>query len=65
MLFRSPLIEKGERVQLIYQGKKVKLTIKVEALGEASMGQQVEVRNLQSKRIILATVVGDNMVMVR
>ena len=64
-LEQIPLIEKGERVQLIYQGKKVKLTIKVEALGEASMGQQVEVRNLQSKRIILATVVGDNMVMVR
>ena len=64
-LEQIPLIEKGERVQLIYKGKTVKLTIKVEALGEADMGQQVEVRNLQSKRIILATVVGDNMVMVR
>jgi flagella basal body P-ring formation protein FlgA len=64
-LEQIPLIEKGERVKLIYKGKKVQLTIKVEALGEASMGQQVTVRNLQSKRTILATVVGDDLVMVR
>lgn len=60
-----PLIEKGEKVSLVYRNKRVQLTIKAEALGEAGMGQQVSVRNLQSNKTILATVVGDDMVMTR
>lgn len=64
-LEQIPLIEKGELVQLVFKGKKIQLSIKVESLGEASMGQQVAVRNLQSKKTILATVVGDDLVMVQ
>ncbi|MCJ2163180.1 MULTISPECIES: flagellar basal body P-ring formation chaperone FlgA [unclassified Pseudodesulfovibrio] len=60
-----PLIEKGERVTLMYQGNRVQLAIKVEALGEAGMGQQVSVRNMQSNKIIMATVTGDDTVVVR
>ena len=52
-------------MDLVYRGKRVQLTIKVEALGEASMGQQVAVKNLQSKKTVLATVIGDDLVMVR
>ncbi len=64
-LEQIPLIEKGEKVSLIYRNKRIQLTIKAEALGEASIGQQVSVRNLQSQKTIVATVVGDNMVMTR
>ncbi|NDV17841.1 flagellar basal body P-ring formation protein FlgA [Pseudodesulfovibrio sp. JC047] len=60
-----PLIEKGEHVHLMFRGKRVQLTIKAEALGEAGMGQQVLVRNLQSKKKVLATVIGDDTVLVR
>lgn len=60
-----PLIEKGEMVSLIYRNKRIQLTVKAEALNEAGIGQQVSVRNLQSKKTILATVVGDDMVMTR
>lgn len=60
-----PLIEKGELVTLMYKNSRVQLSIKAEALGEASVGQQVAVRNLQSKKTVLATVVADDMVMVR
>ena len=60
-----PLIEKGERVNLVFQGKRVKLSIKAESMGEAGMGQQVSVRNLQSKKTILATVISDDTVLVR
>ncbi len=60
-----PLIEKGEHVHLMYRGKKVQLTIKAEALGEAGMGQQVAVKNLQSKKTVLATVISDDTVLVR
>jgi len=60
-----PLIEKGERVTLLYQGKRIQLRITAEALGEAGIGQQVTVRNLQSRKTILATVVSDDTVVVR
>jgi flagella basal body P-ring formation protein FlgA len=64
-LEQIPLIEKGELVQLVYKGKRIQLTIKAEALAEAAMGQQVAVRNLQSRKTVLATVIGDDTVMVR
>ncbi|WP_242012283.1 flagellar basal body P-ring formation chaperone FlgA [Pseudodesulfovibrio cashew] len=60
-----PLIEKGERVTLVYRNKRVQLSIKAEALGEAGRGQQVSVRNLQSKKTVLATVIDTDTVMVR
>ncbi len=60
-----PLIEKGETVSLIYRNKRVQLSVKAEALGEAGIGQQVSVRNLQSKKTIVATVVGDDTVLTR
>jgi flagella basal body P-ring formation protein FlgA len=64
-LEQIPLIEKGERVTLVYRGSRIQLSMKAEALGEADMGQQVSVRNLQSNKVILATVVGNDTVMVR
>lgn len=60
-----PLIEKGERINLVYQKKRIQLSIKAEALGEAGMGQQVAVRNLQSNKTIMATVVSHDTVLVR
>lgn len=64
-LGQVPLIEEGEMVYLKYIGRRVQLTIKARALGEAGLGQQVAVRNLQSKKTIVATVIGDNTVVVR
>ena len=60
-----PLIEKGETVFLKYIGSNVQLTIKARSQGEAGMGQQVAVMNLQSKKTIIATVVSDDTVVVR
>ncbi|WP_338670130.1 flagellar basal body P-ring formation chaperone FlgA [Pseudodesulfovibrio methanolicus] len=60
-----PLIERGEMVNLVYNGRKVRLSVKAEALAEAGVGQQVEVRNTQSNKIILATVVDGETVVVR
>lgn len=60
-----PAVSRGEMVTLVYKNKRIQLTIKVEALDDAHLGQQVTVRNLQSKREIVATVVGTDMVRVR
>lgn len=60
-----PLVEKGEVVELKYIGRRVQLTIKARAQGEAGMGQEVAVTNMQSKKTIMATVVGDDTVVVR
>lgn len=60
-----PLIERGEMVNLVYNGRGVRLSIKAEAMGEAGVGQRIEVRNVQSNKIILATVVDGETVVVR
>ncbi len=60
-----PMISKGERVTLVYQGRTVRLSIKAEAMSDAEFGDMVEVRNLQSKRIVLATVLDTATVVVR
>lgn len=60
-----PMIAKGERVTLMFQGRTVKLAIKAVALSDAEFGDLVEVRNLQSKRIVLATVQDTTTVVVR
>lgn len=60
-----PAVSRGDRVDLVYQGKRVRLTVEVEALDDARIGQQVEVKNLQSNRRIIATVVSPDKVMVR
>jgi flagella basal body P-ring formation protein FlgA len=64
-LEQVPPVEKGEVVTLVYQGKRIRLTMKAEALGDAAKGQQVSVRNLQSNKVILATVIDSDTVMVR
>lgn len=60
-----PMITKGERVSLVYQGRTIRLAIKAEALSDAEFGDLVEVRNLQSKRTVLATVQDTSTVVVR
>lgn len=60
-----PLIEKGEMVTLVYSGPRVRLSIKAEALGEGGAGQLVQVRNVQSNKVIMATVVDSDTVVVR
>lgn len=60
-----PAISRGDRVDLVYQGKRVRLTLEVEAMADAGIGQQIEVRNMQSKRRITATVVSSHMVVVK
>lgn len=60
-----PLIERGEMVTLVYNGRGIRLSIRAEALGEAGVGQRVEVRNPQSNKIVLATVVDGETVVVR
>lgn len=60
-----PAISRGDHVDLVYQGKRVRLSVEVEAMDDARIGQQIQVRNLQSKRTIVATVVSPDMVVVK
>jgi len=51
-----PVIAKGEKVTLLYQGDNIRLQVKAEALSDGGVGQRIQVRNLQSNRKIAATV---------
>lgn len=51
-----PLIARGETVELVYDGRYVRLTASAEALEDGRMGESIPVRNLQSNREIVAKV---------
>lgn len=61
----EPMVGRGDKVNLVYRGPRITLAVKAEALADGDQGQTVEVRNLQSSKTVLATVVDRNTVMVR
>ena len=60
-----PVIAKGDKVNLVFEGENLRLQVKAEALSDGGVGQKIQVRNLQSKRKILATVQDAETVLVR
>lgn len=60
-----PVIAKGDTVSLVFEGVNLRLHVKAEALSDGGVGQAIQVRNLQSKRKILATVKDSSTVVVR
>jgi flagella basal body P-ring formation protein FlgA len=51
-----PVIAKGDKVELVFEGENLRLQVKAEALSDGGIGQRIEVRNLQTNRKIMATV---------
>ncbi|MDP2847344.1 MAG: flagellar basal body P-ring formation chaperone FlgA [Humidesulfovibrio sp.] len=60
-----PVIAKGDKINLVFEGENLRLNVKVEALADGGIGQSIQVRNLQSNRKILATVQDAATVVVR
>jgi flagella basal body P-ring formation protein FlgA len=52
------LVKRGERLSLASRTGGITVTATVEALGNGRMGEHIRVRNLQSQRVIEATVTG-------
>lgn len=51
-----PTVRKGGLVTLLYEGKNVRLTVQVEAMADGVTGENIPVRNKQSRKEIYATV---------
>ena len=60
-----PAVARGEKVMLVYQGERIQMAVKAEALSDGDVGQTVAVRNLQTKKEISGTVVDSHTVLVR
>lgn len=60
-----PAVAKGDKVILVYQSDRIKLSVKALALGDGSVGDDVSVRNLQSNKTVQATVLDEHTVAVR
>lgn len=58
------IVDRGERVTLVYQTVGMKLTAVGQAMGKGAMGDMVDITNLQSHRIVTGTVIGRGMVQV-
>lgn len=61
----APVVSRGDKLSLVFRSKHLKLTVPVEALEDGGVGQTITVRNLQSKRKVMATVVNAQTVTVR
>lgn len=64
-LERVPTIRKGSRVNLVYERGAIRLSVPAEALADAGPGESVTVRNLQSRKEILATAYDSGTVVIR
>lgn len=60
-----PVIARGGKVNLVYEGSSIRLSVKAEALADAGIGQTIQVRNVQSNRKISGTVLDADTVVVR
>lgn len=61
----APVISRGDKITLLFKSKHLKLTVPVESLEDGGVGQTITVRNLQSKRKVVATVVNAQTVQVK
>ncbi|OEU70878.1 MAG: flagella basal body P-ring formation protein FlgA [Desulfovibrio sp. S3730MH75] len=61
----APVISRGDKVSLVFKGKHIRLSVPVESLEDAGIGQSITVRNLQSKRKVVGKVVNAQTVLVR
>ncbi|MEW5774391.1 MAG: flagellar basal body P-ring formation chaperone FlgA [Thermodesulfobacteriota bacterium] len=55
-LEEAPAVAKGDRLELVYQGRSVRLSTPVVALADGKLGQSIPVQNVQSGRQVLAVV---------
>jgi len=60
-----PVIARGGKVNLVFEGSNIRLSVKAEALADAGIGQTIQVRNVQSNRKITGTVLDAETVVVR
>ena len=61
----APAVIKGETVDLIFRGKNITLSVKAEALEDGALGEEVQVRNMQTRKVIVAVVEGGGTVRVK
>ncbi|UZP67019.1 flagellar basal body P-ring formation chaperone FlgA [Desulfovibrio mangrovi] len=52
----TPMLLKGSKVDLIYEGRTLRLSVPAQAMADGKPGELVPVRNLQSKKEVYATV---------
>lgn len=55
-LEEAPAVAKGDRLELIYQGRNVRLSTPAVALADGKLGQSIPVQNIASGRQVLAVV---------
>lgn len=59
-----PLITKGQVVTMVYAGDMLTLTVPAESLEDGGAGSRIRVRNVQSKKTVIARIIDDQTVQV-
>jgi flagella basal body P-ring formation protein FlgA len=52
-----PVVAKGKVLNLVYSGRTLTMSVPVESLEDGGIGGMVRVRNMQSRRVVVARIV--------
>ncbi len=52
-----PVVSRGQKLTLVYEGDYLKLSVPVESLEDGGIGSTIRVRNVQSRRVVVARIV--------
>lgn len=61
----DPVIARGDKVDLVFKSPHMRLTVTAESMEDGGVGESITVRNLHSKRKVIATVIDAQTVSVR
>jgi flagella basal body P-ring formation protein FlgA len=56
LLIKTPLIKRGETISLIYQDDRIRIKTQVKSLASGMRGDQIQVMNLDSKKVLKAEI---------
>ena len=60
-----PMVCRGDELVLVYQGEMIRLQVPAEALEDGTAGETIKVRNLQSRKVIVAEITNHSQAVVK
>jgi flagella basal body P-ring formation protein FlgA len=60
-----PMVCRGDELILVYRGEMIRLQVPAEALEDGTAGETIKVRNLQSRKVILAEITNHSQAVVK
>ncbi len=60
-----PMVCRGDELSLLFRGEMIRLQVPAQALEDGKAGETIKVRNLQSRKVVLAEITNDSQAVVK